>query len=455
MPLRIHISPKLAAVGCILTGVAGGSGAYAGGWDLTPRVTASETYTDNVALAKDNTDSDFITIVSPGFTLSRTGAARSRLDVDFSVDVVRYADDSSRDETREFLTADAGVELFEDLFFIDGLASISQVNISQTGVESGAGLTDEANRTQAFAGTINPNYRQHIGNIADARIDYTYSHTQTEKDVVDKTETHRIAASVTSGRDFAFLKWTVDLSAEEKEFSESNRKDKRKLANLELQYVDRILFQPIATIGYETFEDETLADEPDGLIWSVGGLLQPGPRTSIRITHGRRYDDPNTSVEATYDITSRTKLGLSVDQSLETTQGLAISELSADEPPLDPASRGFSLTNNTFKQTDITAFLDAERGRNTYRVEARWSDRDTSATGEETIVQSITASWERDINRSLTGRLNASFRDTETTSIVTNRDDQFATVGVVLDYRLDEDWRTSLGLHRDQAVFQC
>jgi uncharacterized protein (PEP-CTERM system associated) len=409
-------------------------------WEITPRIAASELFTDNVALTKENPQSDFITIVSPGISIARKGAARTRLAVDFGIERTYYLEDSTRNETHESLDADLGVEVFEDVFFIDGLAEITQATTSPEGAESGTGITDQSNRTQIFAGTLNPNLRHHFGNWADARIDLTLANVRADSEDFEDTMSDALTAQVTSGREFAFLKWTVDLSSERTEFSESSREDERRLAQLELQYVDRILFQPIATIGYEEIEDGTLVDPPQGFIWSLGGLLEPGPRTSIRLTHGRRYNNPNTALEASYAVSSRTRLTASIEQVLETSQSLATGDLDADDEALISRGEGFALTNNTFRQDNFFIALDAERGRNAYRVEAAWSKRETDVENASSTVQSMSASWQRALSRSLGGALDASFRNTETTEIGGTSKDRFLTFGIDLNYALARDW---------------
>ena len=66
---------------------------------FTPRISVSETYDDNIDLEPDNEDSDWITVVSPGFLLE-VDSQKTQLDLDYEAGFSFYAQDSSRDTTR-------------------------------------------------------------------------------------------------------------------------------------------------------------------------------------------------------------------------------------------------------------------------------------------------------------------------------------------------------------------
>ena len=53
------------------------------GWQMTPRLTLSETFTDNIELEPDG-DADLVTEISPGVNLSKQGG-RSRVEFDYEL----------------------------------------------------------------------------------------------------------------------------------------------------------------------------------------------------------------------------------------------------------------------------------------------------------------------------------------------------------------------------------
>src|SRR5690606_18741573 len=66
---------------------------------------------------------------------------------------------------------------------------------------------------------------------------------------------------------------------------------RRRLARADLSYQVFSNFALLAGTGWEEIDDPTLREEPDGLIWNVGFEYRPRPRSSFRLTYGRRFDD--------------------------------------------------------------------------------------------------------------------------------------------------------------------
>lgn len=424
--------------------VLSGPGAHAGDWDIKPRVSVEELFTDNVNLDQTDRESDFVTIIRPGISIAREGAARSHLSLDLSIDHSYYLRSEGRKNTRMFMDAEAGAEVYEDVFFIDGAASVDQRNVSNTTAESATGVTDEGNQAQVVAASINPNVRHHFRNWADYRFDYVLSNVRVEDDSIDTTVTQRYGSTLTSGRNFPNFRWNIQTLTQETQYRSSDREDTRRFAQLSVEYASWRVVQPTGSIGYERIKDNTLLQQPDGLIWSIGAVLQPGPRTRVAFSHGRRYGEPNNTLEASYEVSDRTRVSASYSQVLETSQTLSISELNSPTEGLTQQADGFSLTNNAFRQSDFDVNLVAERGRNTYRAEYSWSKRETDADGSTNTVQNVNAVWQRDINRKLSGTLNLGYRNTDFGPTQDNRLDNFFTYTVSLDYRLQEDLRSTV-----------
>ena len=73
--------------------------AYAAQVNFTPRVTARETYTDNVFLTEDDTEDDWITSVTAGGTLSILGKT-SGMNLSFDPGYNWYENNTSEDYWR-------------------------------------------------------------------------------------------------------------------------------------------------------------------------------------------------------------------------------------------------------------------------------------------------------------------------------------------------------------------
>ena len=59
--------------------------------EITPMITFSQVYDDNIFLEKDNKISDYITTISPGIQINATSASRkNRLNLEYSPAWVKY-----------------------------------------------------------------------------------------------------------------------------------------------------------------------------------------------------------------------------------------------------------------------------------------------------------------------------------------------------------------------------
>src|SRR5688500_10473182 len=102
-------------------------------WRITPTLSVTETFTDNVELAPgDRKQSDFITQVSPGLRVTGTGA-RLRLNLNYTMQQVLYAGDSDRNSRQNFLDAVANLEAIQNWLFVDATARITQQAVSAFG----------------------------------------------------------------------------------------------------------------------------------------------------------------------------------------------------------------------------------------------------------------------------------------------------------------------------------
>src|SRR5687768_6642170 len=91
--------PKLSrqlSVGTLLTASLTSAGIGAE-WRVTPSLTLSETYTDNVELnVQDEEESDFITEIAPGIALAGRGS-RFLFDLGYRLQALVHAQDGGRD----------------------------------------------------------------------------------------------------------------------------------------------------------------------------------------------------------------------------------------------------------------------------------------------------------------------------------------------------------------------
>lgn len=428
-------------------------------WRIESRGTVQEIFSDNGDLTSGGGKPEFITSIRPGVSVNATGA-RLSVSLDYELEGLVHANRSERNRVRHFLTGQGDTELIEDLLFFEVRASIRQSLLSSAGAISANGITDSSNRTTTQNYSAGPILRHRFGNFADGSLGYTIRRSSSGSDILSNTTEQEITATLASGRNFTSFLWNVELRGSRTGRAGSNRDVNRRLGLLDAEYRVNRQFSLIATSGYEDIDDSTLSDRPKGFIWSAGFRAQPGPRTNLSATYGKRFEEDNISVEAEYRISERTSVNVSYTQTLRTTQSLAQNNLQfigADEDgnlvdnrtgqsfdPIDPA---FGLNDNAFRRDRFSAILSGSRGRNSFNVQTFYETRDTDATGRNESAVGGSMGFDRRLNSKTTANLNLNYRynDFDTAD---GRKDHFFFGSAALSYRIYENVSSSITYFR-------
>lgn len=188
--------------------------AVAGDWKLSSGVSVSERYTDNSDLNTSGaSQSDWITEVSPRISVRRQGA-RLKVDADYSLHGLVYANDSDQNDLRHSLNGRANAELLEEWFFLDATARLSHELKSLGG---GIGLGDpvgNANTTSVGAYSLSPYMKHRFGSLATVEARISKDGVLIGDSGVSDTNSTRYSLSATSGNHFYPLSWgaTYDKS---------------------------------------------------------------------------------------------------------------------------------------------------------------------------------------------------------------------------------------------------
>ena len=445
-------------------------GARGADLEVSPRIELEEAFSDNIDLARDNLRADFITTVRPGIAINGTGA-RFDFDVDYDYERLFFLDNSDQNQNQQRLLSRGHLELVKDRILLDARFSMSEQTLRGIETVSGSGRTETDDRTKTQIFSISPSVRHHFGGWADAEARYTFSQSTFEATGPSNTVTNRLAATVDSGREFSKFLWNVSLEAEGTDRSvddpatqgrlgltgtvvsdqaDAERSTSRRLAVVDTQYVVNPKVSLLAGIGYERIQDATLDDEPDGLIWNLGAQIQPRPGTSIRATYGQRFEDNILTFAVSHLIGPRTTFTASFGgptlQTSQRTLGNTLASVARDPQGgfLDARTNErfvlrdpeFGLSDVTFKEETLDASITRVTDRDTMRLDAFQTSRESDATGETQDVLGASFLWNRLLNRRTTANLDLSYRNSSSGD---GGQDHFITIGADLDYRITED----------------
>jgi hypothetical protein len=198
------ISASLILLACL---IGTSTAAWAGDWQFTSALSLSERYSDNINLNADGQEkSDWITEVTPRFSLARTGG-RLKVNADYSLQGTLYANASNQNDIRHGLNGRAHAELAKDWLFLDSTARISQ---QPTNLNAAFGLGDAVgidNTTTVSAYTLSPYIKRRLGSAATLVAKVTREEVFSQGSAISDTGSTRYQLGATSGPRFLPLSW--------------------------------------------------------------------------------------------------------------------------------------------------------------------------------------------------------------------------------------------------------
>lgn len=285
-PTRRRSSPgtlsglTLAALGLVAAGPASGQ---ARGFSVSPALTVSQSYTDNIDLSSTNPRAEAITEVRPGVRMT-AGGGRLRGSLDYSLSAQFYARDNDRSDIGQNLAAAFTAELIEQSALVEMRAGIARQSISAFGAPSPDPNLRNSSSTESRNLSITPILRTRVGTtVLEARSSWTKSDSG-QNQLADGTSlVHSLSAN---GR-WSILGWGLQFSDASSKFSGGREAGNQSLvasANVRPD-VDWLLN---ARIGRER-DTVRQVQAQNTNTWGVGGTWTPSGRTQISAQYDRRY----------------------------------------------------------------------------------------------------------------------------------------------------------------------
>ncbi len=284
-----------------------------------PQISIRESYTDNVGLVRgDAKKSEFITEISPGFSIFSRGA-RANFDVNYSINTLFYYRDNDRNTLNHQLRANGAAELAEDWVFLESRANISQQAVSAFGpIGSNSSTSNNKQTLRSFS--VSPYLRHAFGRQATAEARYTYSKQSTNggSTSVSDSESNSVLLKVDSGPAYQDWGWGTAYSREQINYERSVDSTFENWTGSLRYRINPRLFA-VGTFGYDRNDYFTVGDNPQGAFWSIGGDWRPGRRTALNFSAGRRYFGATYAVSANH-ATQRTTWDFSYQRNLTTSR---------------------------------------------------------------------------------------------------------------------------------------
>jgi uncharacterized protein (PEP-CTERM system associated) len=407
---------------------------FAGEWDIEPRVSIEERFTDNATSVSDNQESDFITTGSGGIGIEGKGA-RASVNLNYNLSFDAYANNDQLNGYRHNLLGSGEVEAWEDHLFLDARAAINQQPLSQGGVLTADNRTASGNQTLVTNLGAGATLRQGAGGWADGALSTRVNQTTFSDPDVGGSGTnpgdstsYQLSAAVDSGYRFTRFQWGL-LARTTYESGNGDFRSRQNEYSARTEYVVNRYFSLLGKLGYDKIKDPSVDQSANsGLFWSGGVRVKPGPRTDMSLQYGRRYDGNDITGDLSYEFSPRTRLTASYSVNLETQQQAlqrSLNEFTVDpvtgqliDPrtglPADPNNLGVDLVDTTARTETFSLGLSGTRGRNDFSLTGRHTQREFGTNGGGDNSYNVSGSFGRRLTLKADARITASYSVNDT-----------------------------------------
>jgi uncharacterized protein (PEP-CTERM system associated) len=296
-------------LGCVATALAvlWGAAVQAGDWKIAaPRLTVSETYSDNVDLESDG-ESDWITEISPSISASRQGG-RARASLSYSAQGLLYAKGTESNHVNHNLNANANVEMVEQLFFLDANSRVGQAYEDLTGPLSTDAAVGSDNLTTYATYSVSPYIKRRLASYAEVEARYTHSGVFYDESDISNRTGNRFNVSASSGAYFFPLSWNARYYYDLGNYSDEDDRDSQ-AGSIDLGYR---LSQDFSLVGGAGMEKNDYSgvdeDNEDYSYWNVGVAYTPGRRFSVEARYNFTNQEDRWTGRVTFNPTLRTTL---------------------------------------------------------------------------------------------------------------------------------------------------
>jgi len=260
--------------------------AMTGEWAFSEGLMLSQAYTDNVRLAENDRESRWATILSPHFMLTGQGR-RMSVELAATFQFASNTEENFYPQIRGSLTS----ELIEKRFFLDAFVTADQVTIDPLR-PAGSPINATGNLATTYAIGIHPYWMEHLGNLADLRLDYEYQReffTGGDNTPNDR-EFNNFHFNLAGGRAFSALDWSLFGSYRHTSYQGNSGADTTfKSLNIRLGHALTRHLAPYVTLGREWNSYETTGRRRGGDMWLVGTTWTPNSRVVLDVGYGYRF----------------------------------------------------------------------------------------------------------------------------------------------------------------------
>lgn len=412
--------------------------ALSGEWKTSYGANVREVYTDNVCLSEDNEQGEFITTVTPNFSVNGS-SGRAELNIYGAMEINSLTDSnkcssrgSNNDNLNPRLRGSGNIELVSNLLYVDGTANIQQNNINPFQSSGDSNLNRNDNRNTTYDYAVSPYLTHRFSDVALLNIRYTYDNQENSESVVGNSDEQSVTASLGSVPGKSKLSWGVRGNYRKVSYDEDsdtpNQQDELSSVMFDLGYRINRKWQIFGSIGDEINDFETINDETDGNIWSAGFRWTPSPRTDVMISAGERYFDNTPKVSISHRL-KHSRFLLEYEKTLRFTRSIRNEPeffpiLDGNGDPILDENGDLILIGQNFTTVTRSPVIDERlklgyrwsRGRTTLSIDGTSSEQIREEDGYSSTFTTLAMGVRRKLTPHINANARVSYTDTSVAS---------------------------------------
>lgn len=259
---------------------------------IEPRLSVSETLTDNVKLRSQNKDAALITSISPGVRIS-SNSGRLRGSLDYSLNGMLYSKSNEPSRVQNNLYAQGRYDAIDNWAFVDARASIAQQARSAFGTTSNDPTLVNDNSSELYTLNISPGVKGQLAGVASYELKAEISEARAKDSTVGDLSNRGLTLRLGGLSSQSLLSWSA-MASQQRWRPAGGRETENSMVTGSLVLRPDIEWNVGLTLGKERNSFTTVSRQ-SGNTYGASANWQPTPRTRLALDWQHHdYGDSHT-----------------------------------------------------------------------------------------------------------------------------------------------------------------
>ncbi|WP_367847262.1 TIGR03016 family PEP-CTERM system-associated outer membrane protein [Rhodoferax sp. WC2427] len=178
---------------------------------VSPSLSLTETWTDNLSLENGSKKSGWITEISPGLNI-RSGSGRVKGYLNYSLNILNHSGGQGKNSLQNSLNSSVNIEAIDRHGFVDISGVITQQTISAFSIQNSNLDSINSNKTEVSTYSLAPYYRGRLSKYIDYEARYSLTTTRAKSANNFSSDSKASSISLNGDEFFGRLSWTLGLN---------------------------------------------------------------------------------------------------------------------------------------------------------------------------------------------------------------------------------------------------